>query len=257
MDLNDYWQENKRFLLSIAAGLVVFVIGIQVVKGLFRTEAISKKGAVTRIEGDLRKPMYSNADLTAASSQNRELEAALAELRGRVEFRPREEFDASGRSLSVSNVYFATVTDVRDDLLTRCSRANLRIPDDLGLPDAVVREQEILRYLEALDVVERTVSMAIEAEVARVDSIQITLDSALLSGKALKTFENTRIAFKLSGPSGPLVRLLALIQRPIHGQTLMVEEVDLRNARGKSGEAQLELTLLAIHLWGIDEEEGA
>ena len=68
MDLNDYWQENKRFLLSIAAGLVVFVIGIQVVKSLFRKEAISKQGAVTRIEGDLRKPMYSNADLTAASS---------------------------------------------------------------------------------------------------------------------------------------------------------------------------------------------
>ena len=31
MDLNDYWQENKRFLTIVAGGLLVFLIGEMVI----------------------------------------------------------------------------------------------------------------------------------------------------------------------------------------------------------------------------------
>ncbi len=27
MDFNDYWQENKRFLITVGIGLLVFMIG--------------------------------------------------------------------------------------------------------------------------------------------------------------------------------------------------------------------------------------
>ena len=29
MDLNDIWQENKRFITTVGSGLLVFLIGLQ------------------------------------------------------------------------------------------------------------------------------------------------------------------------------------------------------------------------------------
>ena len=38
MDLNDYWQENKRFLVAVGVGLFAFLIGNIIVDAAFGSE---------------------------------------------------------------------------------------------------------------------------------------------------------------------------------------------------------------------------
>ena len=58
----------------------------------------------------------------------------------------------------------------------------MTIPDDLGLPAlAPTREDELARYLEAFDLVERVIRLSFETGVRKVDKIQIRLDPKLRS----------------------------------------------------------------------------
>src|SRR5204863_482021 len=83
-------------------------------------------------------------------------------------FAPRPAFAFDPAKGSASNQYFATVSSVREELLTLAGRNNMRIAEDLGLPAlSPTRESEIVRYLEALDLVDRAVRLALASGVDR------------------------------------------------------------------------------------------
>jgi hypothetical protein len=259
MDLNAYWQENKRFLLCVMGGVVAFLIGWMLIDSFFGSDLRSQRSRKAKLESELKKPMFASADLSTAKSENEALRAVVDELSQRVEFRPREEF-ALRDGDAPSSRYFAVVTDVRDELRSRCSRAGLSIPEDLGLPAlSPTREQEIERYLEALDVVEATIQMGIETGVERLDKVVIDLDTRVLSNKPIDDLEETLIEFRFVGPSPPLVELLGLLQQERHGRVLLVNRVDVQPARAKEDEVRMDLVLLVAHLHGLgaeSEEEG-
>lgn len=216
MDLNDTWQENKRFVLTVAAGVIVFVTGTMVVDALFKSELValrrSADSAAARLRGE---PMYSASDLDTAERENEELDRAVQELSRQVAFEPREAFRLDAKRGSASNQYFASVAGVREELLTLAGRSNLKLPEDLGLPAlSPTREAEIVRYLEALDLIDRAVRLALSAGVERVDKIDIKLDPKLSSRQGVGNVERTRVAITLSGSPGPMVRFLRASQAP-------------------------------------------
>ena len=117
-------------------------------------------------------PTDQSSDLRAAREENEALRAALRTLSEAVVFRARPGFEPGEGS--ATNRYFSVVADVRENLVARAGRAGVKIPDDLGLPAlSPTKEQEIQRYLEALDLIERAVSLAIEVGVASVEKIKI------------------------------------------------------------------------------------
>ena len=251
MDLNAYWQENKRFVSAVGVGLVLFFIAWAVVDGSLGDDLRGQRARLARVQRDLKKPLFNSSELQLAEHENQALRAAVQTLAAAVEFTPRPDF-ALAPGASPSSRYFAVVSDVRDDLQTRAGRAGLALPKDLGLPAlSPTREQEIARFLEGLDVVDATVQLAIEVGCERIDRIHIKLDPRLLSGKAIADLEKTVIELRFLGSSEPLVRLLQLLQREHDGRTFKVEGVEVRPSRSQRGQVRMDLELVVAHLHGL------
>ncbi len=258
MDLNDYWQENKRFVSVVAFGVVGFFLASFLIDAVYGDDLSAAQSKVTRLQRELKKPLFSASDRTAAQAQNDELRAAVERLHEAVQFVPREEFRLDPALGTPSNQYLRALTRVREDLLPRANRANVGLDPGLGMPKlSPTREEEIERYLEALDVIETSLRMAIDAGVRRVDKIQIKLDPGLSTRVGLGRIERTRIPMTLIGDSLALTRLLAATQRPADGRILHVDEIEMLPSRNKQDEVRLDLTLVVARLSrGEEEVEG-
>jgi hypothetical protein len=257
MDLSNYWQENKRFLVTTACGVIVFAILWMVVDRYFGDDLRRQRSIVTTTTNKLaRDPMYAPADLDAAEKEHAALAAAVETLSKASAFAPRPQFVLDPRRGSPSSQYFAAVSAVREDLLRQGGRANMRLPEDLGLPAlSPTREPDIVRYLEALDLVERAVRTALTTGCGRIDKIEIRLDPRLYSREGVGRIEKTRISFTLSGAGGPLADFLVLSQRAgdkdlngnALGGPLNIEKADMVPAR-TGAEASLEVTFVCARL---------
>jgi hypothetical protein len=255
MDLNDYWQENKRFVLMVAAGAAVFLLGEALLGSFLGSELQAKRGEIRRTQTELGKSRFGPSQLATARSENEDLAAVVARLGEAVRFEPRPEFVLDPARGTTGNQYFAQVQRVRERLLSAAARENVRIRQDLGLPAlAPTRDEELERNLEALDLVERVATFAIEAGVPRVEDIEIRLDPTLFARKQTGTIERTRIKMKLIGPSAPLARLLVMTQDPALGQPLLIDSLTMTPERTKADQADLEVVFAIVRLRGGEPE---
>jgi hypothetical protein len=261
VDLNDYWQENKRFVMTVAGGALLFMIGELLIGKYIGSELAKQRTSVARLTSDLGKQRFQRSDLAMARDENEALLEASRTLAEKVGFHPRAGFTLEADRGSAGNQYFARVSDVRDRLLSEAGRHNMRLQKDLGLPAlAPTREEEIVRYLEALDLLERVVDIGLEVGVPRIDKIEIRLDPGLNARKGFGKLERTRISMRLVGPSASLVRLLAETQSPARGSSLLIDDVAMAPEKLKAGEAWMEITFVVIRLHDVGpvgEEEAA
>jgi hypothetical protein len=250
MDLNEYWQENKRFIVSVASGVIVFITGSMLVNSFFRDDLVQQRKSAASTEGKIKtEPMYNSDDLSVAEKENEALKHAVEDLSKAVEFVPREAFRLDPQKGSANNQYFQVVAGVREQLLMACGRGNLKIPDDLGLPAlSPTHDPEIARYLAALDLVDRAVRTGLAAGLERIDKIQILLDPKLTSKQGVGDVERTRVTFGISGHTNPMVQFLLQTQSPKDFPPLLIEKADIQPARSKADEAKLELTLVLAGL---------
>ena len=254
MDLNEYWQENKRFVMLVAGGLLAFLTGEMLISSLIGDDVRATQSALVRRQGELREERFSTADLDRAREQNEALKQALETLRAGVDFEPRPDYVVAAQAASPTQ-YFSRVTAVRDELLREAGRLDVRLPEDLGLPAlAPTKPAELERHLEALDLIERVVRLAFQHGVPRVERITIRLDPGLGSRKGTGPVERTQVEMRLSGPSDSLVRLLAATQDG-KGQPLLVGELEMVPERTKTDEARLDVTFLVARLKGADVVE--
>lgn len=251
MDLDSYWQENKRFVLSVVGGLVAFLIVWGLIDSNLGDDLDRLQARRSRLRGDLAESMFGNSDLDRAEQENKALSEAVARLREHTDFVAREGF-ALRPGDAPSSRYVSVVSQVREDLLQDAGRAALVVPQNLGLPTlAPTREAEIAATLEALDAVDRTVRLCIEAGVERIDQIRIRLDSRLLAGKPIEDLETTSVEVQITGASAPIVQLLEQLAVPRHGGVLLVRRAEIKDARGRRDEVRLELELAITHPHGL------
>lgn len=247
MDLSNYWQENKRFLTSVGIGVVVFTAAWMLIDNYLGADLRAQSSRKTKLESDLKAPMFSNADLDIAKADNAALVDACKKLRERVDFVARPEFRLE-RGVPATTRYFAVLERTREDLRTRAGRAGLSIPETIGMPAvAPTKEVELGRCLEALDAVEQAITIAIECGVARVDKIRVKLDPRLLSGKPFDDLERTEIEMELIGAPAPLTKWLVALQREHNGRVLLVHKASIESAHAKHDEVKAEATLLIAH----------
>jgi len=256
MDFNDYWQENKRFVISVAIGAVIYLIASMMISSSVGADLAKVKLSLNRVERDLSKGRFSTTDKSRAEDQNEALQVAVTELTGLVTFQPRPEFDLD-TSRPVGSQYVERVAAVRDELMRRAGRRKVRLPEDLGLPAlAPTRDEEILRHLHALDLIERVISQAIELGVDRIDKIEIKLDSGLHSRQGVGRVERTRVRMKLSGASGPMVDLVAGTQAMEYGTAGMIDELEILPERNKTRTSRMEIVFLIPYVQPLDTDEG-
>jgi hypothetical protein len=257
MDFSNYWQENKRFLVTVACGAIVFAILWMLVDRYFGDDLRRQRSLVATTSQKLSKDaLYAPADLAQAEKENSALTAAVTSLSKAAAFAPRPQFVLDARKGSPSSQYFAAVAAVRDDLLRQAGRANMRLPEDLGLPAlSPTREPDIVRYLEALDLVDRAVRTALATGCERIDKIEIRLDPRLYSREGVGRIEKARVSFTFSGVGGPLSDFLVLTQSagekdqngiPLGGP-LNIEKADMVPAR-TGVEATLDVTFVCARM---------
>jgi hypothetical protein len=255
MDLNDYWQENKRFVLVVAGGALAFLLGELLIANAFGDDLQREKKAIAAAQATLRQPQYGTRDLEAARADADALAAAVEQLATAVEFRPRERF-VVGRDGEASTRYVTVAGEVREELLRLAGRANLALPQGLGLPVlSPTREVEIARTLEALDVVDRVVRLAAETGVRRIHAIDIKLDPGLTSRQGVGAIERTRVAFDLRGKPAPIEQLVLATQSDRYGQPLTLASAELATSPEKADEGKYELAFYVVHLHREPEAE--
>jgi len=255
MDLNDYWQENRRFVTTVGAGALVFLIARMVLASTYEGDINAKSRVIGQRKTDLAQPMYSPSDLADARTENEALLGAVEIVRAATDFEPRPEFQLDPTLGSSSNQYLRALGRVRDELIPRANRSNLQVDSQLGMPRlSPTRDAEIERYLEALDVIETVVALAVDARVQRVDKIQIRLDPGLNSREGLGAIERTRVVFTLTGRSLALERVLSWTQRPRSGRVLHIDDVEMVPARSRENEVRLDLTIVIARLTEPVEE---
>ncbi len=254
MDFSDFWQENKRFLSTVAAGAAVFLIGWLAIQSVYGDELSAARAERTRLERQLAESRYGAADRETARAENRELLAVLERLSEAVVFEARSGFEVALAETSHVNHYHRTIADVRDRLLLMAGRSNLFVDRDLGLPDlSPAREEDVERYLHGLDVVERVVEIALATGIERIDEIRIR--PAPGTSDRPRHVERTRVELELGGSGLALTSFLVRTQRTGDGP-LVVEEAELLPARAKNGKARLSVSLSVVQLHHTDDFTG-
>jgi hypothetical protein len=264
LDLEGFWQENKRFVLAVGGGAIAFFVGWAVIGSTLGDELSAQRRAADGTQRKLASEALFDAEaVRTAEAQNEALRQAVEELTRRIDWRARPEFQLDPRRGAPANQYFAAVAAAREDLLRRAGRANLRVPEDLGLPAlSPTQEGDIARHLAALDVIDRAVRMALESGCERIERIQIQLDPRLGSRQGLGAIERTRVAFELRGRPEPLVAWLARTQSSANlaegggpGGPLRIERCEMQPARNKADEAGLEVVFLVAQVRAEERAE--
>ncbi|MFT6039866.1 MAG: hypothetical protein ACI9C2_000017 [Gammaproteobacteria bacterium] len=258
MDFDEYWQENKRFVGIVFTGLMVFLIarmGISSTVGAEAKDASTNEAAAVK---KLRDAMYSTADRDKARKENEALVTVAGKLKQSVAFEPREGFTIAG-AISPSSRYHAALADVREEIMPMAGRSNMVVDADLGQPDlSPTREEEIVRHLEALDLIDRVLHLAVDVRLGRVDKIHVVLDPSLKSKGGVGAIEKTRVDFEFSGSGAAVLEFLRRSQEPelvIGGRALTILSLDTRAAK-RQGEIQTKLSLAVVRLHEVETSDG-
>jgi len=257
VNLEEYWQENRRFVLGLAGGLVLFLIGLYVADAVYGTELRSARAQEAKIKRDLAQPMFTRAQLAEAEEDRERLRAAVDTLASTVAFAEREEFRLREGLGSASAQYHEIVGRLRDELLPAAARRNLRLEATLGLPKlSPTRASDIERYLSGLDLVERVARLAIDEGVGRMEELAIRLDPEYVSRRGTGEIETTEVHVQLSGSAVALMRVLARLERPEDGtQPATLRRMDWGSSRHREGDASIELVLVVARVTSEDLED--
>ncbi len=116
MDLNDFWQENKKWVLSCVAGLIVFLIAKSVVYNTYVAPVVGKYNATrsdySKIAAEER---YLDKNLVEAKKDLAALAAKIAVLRDALHYDLADRFDLNGKGdaeLHLATVYAGVRSEV-------------------------------------------------------------------------------------------------------------------------------------------------
>lgn len=189
MDLHDIWQENKRWILGVLIGLVVFWIGRSVLQSRYDTTAEERKIAGHRryVQEEER---FTQAALDAARAESEALKSVQEKLGGALLFKPTEDFLLEGKG--DPSLHFDKVNrDVRARLLGQADQAGVELAaKDLQWP-AAVGPPEIQETLVGLCLMQQTMDRLIAAH----ERVRNGNDEAL----GLVAIESMKIAAKTGG----------------------------------------------------------
>jgi hypothetical protein len=263
MDMNDYWQENKRFLVTLGSGFLVFLIGLLVVQSLYGEDLGTAKRLRNRNRGDLKTERYSTAHRDAAGEENDALREAIRVMSVATAFRPRPGFVVEAGTGSASGIYFTRVEEVREDLDLLASRRRMNYPDGWGIEMLETNSlPEIERRLEALDLLERVARLAADAGVDRISRIAVRLDPGFGSRSGLGAVERTTVTFTIQSSAESVTNLIVASQESASedgsGGPLAIGQFHVKNERNKIGTVKAEIEYQVVRIKNNlgDEEAG-
>jgi hypothetical protein len=152
VDVHEIWQENKRWIVGVLIGVVVFFIGNTMIGSLFDSRRV-ERDARTRASKVAAEPVFDSKALAALRAEAEALNATAAALTAAVNFTPRPEFDLKGKGSF--HLHFDEVSrQARARVLAGAERAGVELAaKDLHWPTPTTQEetQSVLIALDLLD----------------------------------------------------------------------------------------------------------
>lgn len=263
MDTEQFWQENKRFITTLLAGLLVFFIGNTIVNRLYKGGIDAANGATARALRDLRGELYTASDRGLAEDENAALKMSYDTIVEAAAFRPRPEFSVKSSETAKQDYNFA-VEAMRERLSDLASQRRAFLPDGLDLEFLQTTNVDAIeRHLHAVDLLERALATALDSGVRRVRRIGIELDPAFRSRRGLGAIERTKVTVDTESTAEAVTQWLATVETPeegaavtsIRGQALPIESLEMSRVSTKDDEVRTVVTFLVVRVHEVEEAE--
>lgn len=245
MDLNDLWQGNKKFILGVGAGLVVWLAGLGVVASTWDTKPLadSSRAAAAAIR---KMQVPREADLASLRKEGEELTAKLDELYRRMQFKTHEDFVLAKNQTS-PDLFYNSVRDKEAEQLLKAARQfNIKLDPTLGLPEFTPPGSEaIQRYLRALNVVHHVVEAALTSQVRAIDKIEVRDTKGASRGKEAGFVDALLVHFEIAGSSAAIADLIDALVR-VDEQFLAIDECQLEIDEKRHNWTIAKLTVAAL-----------
>jgi hypothetical protein len=99
------------------------------------------------------------------------------------------------------------------------------------------------------------VDLGIQERVERIEKMDIKLDPGLRGRRGVGTVERTRVSMKLTGKSGPVMRVIAATQANNLGRSILIEELEVLPERTKKDHVRADITFIASRLHAPKKDE--
>jgi len=213
MDLNDVWQGNKRFILGVGAGFVVFLIGQATIGSLW--SSTGPAAAVKSRSSKLRKlETPSKSSLNKVNTEVSDLDEELESLFGRMAFVTQDAFLLPKREPSPDLLYNEIRSRAGDELVDVAARQNIDVIQTLGLPEFTPSGREaIQRALSGLDIVEMVVETAIVAGVRAIPEIEIVEQRGRRRKSTESFIDPLKVRFRIEGSTASIAEVIRNVVR--------------------------------------------
>ncbi len=173
MNLDAFWQKNKRVVLGCLGGVVVFFVLLSVLTSGARERQEKARRQISAANRELREARFGPDQVRALESSLRELEASNARLAEWALPPLRDDFRLPPGK-APSQHYIELTGGLRQELVAWALRRNCEVDETLGLPAvSPTQAHQVERTLRGLDVVERVVRLAVAGGARRVERLSI------------------------------------------------------------------------------------
>ncbi len=215
MDLNDLWQEHKRFILGSAIGVVLFFVAFSWISQVYDTSGLER--LIRKYKASLAgQPRFGRKALRLLEQRTAILKRRLAQDRKLVEFKIRPEFDVSKKTYPERD-YARLAAKVQEEIRNECELNNVTLDPRKGAarvglpPSSPLEKRAIQRTLLGLDLAERTLKTWLDAgrEVLALPGRR-ALGLLSIDRVSIDIGAQTRFRRRRSGPPGPELDLVRL-----------------------------------------------
>lgn len=165
MDVGAFVQENKRWLIGCALGVVVFLIGRVVVASIW-DPLVAEKAYVGQMKAAGGTEMFDRNALSALNAEGEQLAAERQRLQRELSFQPADRYVLTGKG--APEEYLAQVgRQLRRQIMTAANERGIALLDkDLGWPSANSID-DIKSVLFGLDLIDQVAQRLFAAHDAR------------------------------------------------------------------------------------------
>lgn len=244
------WQENRRFLLVVGAGLAGFLI-INSILGSYiaRVESLTRKSS--ELAQNCRKLVRELKPLATERTRLKELMAHEVQLRSELELPPEKELEKLDKA-SLLVQFNGAVDRTWGQATEKANQAGIAVPEKLGPRDFGIESDDdanlYARHYAYLGVARRGLHALIDAGMVEIGRPRIEEEEPF---EVIKDDTGVEcllrsVRFSVSGPFESFVKTLKLLQQPGAFLQVTVEKMAAKPGDERLVKGDLRFTALSL-----------
>ena len=252
-----FWKENKKFVIAVGGGLAVLILYQALVLGKIRGAAElaerTRRNKQSELERKMAQGVPTEESLQIARRDRDLTRKVLASMAPETAFLVPDRFKPKGRTpKDQKEQYEDLVIALTKELSEKATNGRLAMPQTLGMPEPVP-DDSVPEMMTRLAIVERLVSLCVDAECEKIESINPThgADQDERSSKKSRFLTKYSVFLRFSGTAEHIFRVVHGVQKK--GSYLAVTQFEMSrpDATKDVFEASLGVALLKV------DEKGA